>query len=264
MKSTNPDSNEVSPELWLEDPKRFKAGQKKAHSNLRIQETKHYFSLNGKWKFQWSKNWKERESHFYQFGFDTTEWTEIEVPANWQLEGWGTPIYVNDRYPFPRNLPHIPLDQNPLGQYKRTFILPNDWLGQMVYLVFESVKSAAFFWTNGQWLGYNQDSKTPIEFLISPYLKSGENEIAVEVYRWCDGSYLECQDFWRLSGIERAVYLLARPKVHIRDFFVQADLANHYTDGHFQLKLEFINHLASGSSFVHNKDVYLKVDNLSL
>ena len=145
---------------------------------------------------------------------------------------------MNDRYPFPKKPPHVPHDDNPVGSYKKTFTLPDNWGEKEIFIQFGAVKSASFFWLNGGFLGYNQDSKTPAEFNITKYLQKGENEIAVEIYRYSDGSYLECQDFWRISGIEREVFLYARPKVFIRDFFVKTDLENDYQDGILNIELE--------------------------
>ncbi len=195
-------------------------------------------SLNGKWKFHWSKNPQERPIDFYREDFDVADWDEINVPANWQMEGYGVPIYVNDRYPFPKNPPFIPVDNNPVGSYRTEFILSDEWKDMEVFLTIGAVKSAAHFWINGHWLGYNQDSKTPVEFNITSHLRSGENLIAIEVYRWCDGSYLECQDFWRLSGIEREVFLHAAPKTHIKDFFVKGNLDDDYKGGEIEIEIE--------------------------
>ncbi len=200
-----------------------------------------YRSLNGSWQFHWVSQPSERPTDFYKDGFDTSEWDEIPVPANWELEGYGTPIYVNDRYPFKKDPPRIPENDNPVGSYKRYFSIPEEWDGMEVMLTLGAVKSAAHFWINGAWIGYNQDSKTPVEFNITKYLRPGENSIAIEVYRWSDGSYLECQDFWRLSGIEREVYLWVRPQLHIRDFFVKASLDDQYLHGNLELELELQN-----------------------
>ncbi|MEM8908347.1 MAG: glycoside hydrolase family 2 TIM barrel-domain containing protein, partial [Bacteroidota bacterium] len=225
-------------EQYIEDPSQFNIGQEAPHSNLRLSDETQRMSLDGLWKFKWSAKPADRPVDFHLPAFDVAHWSSIQVPANWQMQGFGTPIYVNDRYPFPRNPPYIPTDDNPVGAYRKTFTIPDNWHQKEVFLIFEAVKTAAHFWLNGQWLGYNQDSKTPIEFRITPHLQEGQNTIAVLVYRWCDGSYLECQDFWRLSGIERSVYLQARPQVYLRDFFVHASLDQHYTDGILDINLE--------------------------
>jgi beta-galactosidase len=187
--------------------------------------------LNGNWKFHWSENPDARPVDFYREDFDISSWKEIPVPSDWQMHGYDYPIYVNVRYPFNPDPPHIPKDFNPVGSYKHKFTIPSAWKGMRIVLHFGGVNSSAYYWLNGEKLGYSEDSKTPVEFDVTGYLKDGENTLAVEVYRWGDGSYLEDQDFFRLSGIERDVFVYATPKVHIYDYFVQTDLVNDYTDG---------------------------------
>lgn len=237
---------------WWENPAIFNVGQEQAHANFIPYQnvaalltndkatSSYYYSLNGIWKFNWVSTPKERPKKFHQPAYDTRDWEEITVPAAWELEGHGIPIYVNDRYPFPKNPPFIPHEYNPVGSYRTTFEVPNNWEDNRVFIVFESVKSAAYFWLNGHFLGYNQDSRTPIEFDITNYLQKGENTIAVAVYRWSDGAYLECQDMWRLSGILRDVYLWAAPAVHIRDFFVKATLEENYQQGILTIDAEVV------------------------
>lgn len=186
-------------------------------------------SLNGKWKFHWSPTVDARPQHFFETGFDDTQWPDITVPSNWQLEGFGTPIYANSDYPFPKNPPYIDRD-DPVGSYRRHFSVPADWSGMDVYLNFDGVDSAFYLWINGHKVGYAEDSRTPSEWNISQYLKPGDNVIAAEVYRFSDGSYLEDQDFWRLSGIFRDVTLHARPAQHVRDISVLTDLDAQYRD----------------------------------
>lgn len=192
-----------------------------------------FLSLNGKWSFNYSENPGSRPSDFYKPGYDVSEWKQINVPGNWELQGFGLPIYVNINYEWTKNPnpPGIPHDHNPVGSYRRTFSLPADWTGKQVFAHFGAVKSAFYLWVNGEKVGYSQDSKTPAEFDITQYLKPGENIIAAEVYRWSDGSWLECQDFWRISGIQRDVYLYARPITMIYDFFAKASLLNYHRDG---------------------------------
>jgi len=201
-----------------------------------------YLDLNGTWKFKWSRTPEERPLGFEASGFDASGWDEIPVPANWELEGFGTPIYTNHPYPFywqeSPNPPDIPDGWNPVGSYVRNFKVPKSWGGQQVTLHFGAVKSAFFVWVNGQKVGYSQGSKLPAEFDITDALKNGDNTLALEVYRWSDGSFLECQDFWRLSGIEREVWLHAQPKVHLADVRVEAGLENRYSDGVFSIALE--------------------------
>lgn len=240
-------TNLPSPSLtWLQDPSVFKIGQTQAHSSFvscplgENANSDTLISLNGLWDFQYSPSAAERPEDFFKTNYNTEEWVKIPVPANWEIEGHGTPLYVNDRYPFPRNPPFVPMDYNPVGSYKRTFTLPENWEDKKVLLTFEAVKSAAYFWLNGEFIGYNQDSKTPVEFDITEGLVSGENQIAVEIYRWSDASYLECQDMWRLSGFERDVYLRAVPKTYIQDYWIKTDLINNYRDGSYEIELTML------------------------
>lgn len=194
--------------------------------------------LNGDWKFNWVPKPADRPMDFYKTSFDDSAWNTIQVPSNWEIEGYGTAIYTNSRYPFPKNAPKIPHDDNPVGSYRKTFTVPSDWNGKDVYVNFDGVISAFYLWVNGEKVGYSQGSRTPSEFDISKYLKKGENVIAAEVYRWSDGSYLEDQDFWRLSGIFRDVYLHARTPQHIRDFTIVTDLDDNYDDATFKVDVE--------------------------
>lgn len=198
------------------------------------------YSLNGTWKFHFAKNPDLRPAKFYKKGFNTSEWADIEVPGSWELQGFDAPIYTDTRYPFPVNPPHVPTDYNPVGSYKTKFKVPESFDNQTIFLHFGGVESAFYCWVNGNFVGYSEDSRLAAEFRIEHYLQPGENELAVEVYRYSDGSYLEAQDFWRYSGIERDVMLIARPKIHIQDFELTADLSNNYTDGELSLSL-FLN-----------------------
>jgi len=202
-----------------------------------------YLDLDGRWKFNWVARPADRPADFFKPDFDDSRWKEIEVPSNWELQGYGIPIYVNIPYEFTRtpDPPHIPHDNNPVGSYRRTFVLPESWKAQRVFIHLGAVKSAFYIWVNGNKVGYSEDAKTPAEWDITPYLKPGQNLVALEVYRWSDGSYLECQDFWRISGIERDVYLYAAPPVRIRDFFVHADLDTACCDGRFSVQVELKN-----------------------
>ncbi len=200
-------------------------------------------SLNGPWKFSWSPRPAVRPMDFWKPETNVSSWKDIPVPSNWQFEGYDIPIYVNIGYEFARNPepPFVPLEANPVGSYRRTFRIPESWKGLEVFLRFGAVKSFFYVWVNGQALGFSKDSKTPAEWNITPLLREGDNIVAVEVYRWSDGSYLECQDFWRLSGIERDVELVAAPRVRIRDFFAQAGLDARYVDGRLDLEVELRN-----------------------
>ena len=203
----------------------------------------YYVSLNGPWKFNWVEKPSDRPLDFWKPGFDARAWKEIAVPSNWELQGYGVPIYVNIPYEFGKapTPPRIPGDINPVGSYLRTFTVPDAWKGMDVFIHFGAVKSAFTIWVNGRKAGYSQDAKTPAEWNITPYLKDGENTVALEVYRWSDGSYLECQDFWRISGIERDVFLYAAPKVRIRDFFARAVLDADYANGDLSVMVDLVN-----------------------
>ncbi|MCH7226894.1 glycoside hydrolase family 2 TIM barrel-domain containing protein [Haloferula sp. A504] len=187
-------------------------------------------SLNGNWKFQWSENPASRPAEFHKIDFDDTDWGTIPVPSNWQAHGHGIPIYTNVKYPFPVDPPKAPREFNPVGSYRRSFSLPDGWEGRRTLIHFAGVNSAFYLFVNGKKVGYSQGSRTPAEFDISQYLVPGENQLAVEVYRWCDGSYFEDQDFWRLAGIYRDVYLWSRDDTGIEDFHVRMDLDEQYRD----------------------------------
>ncbi|MCT4645727.1 MAG: DUF4981 domain-containing protein [Carboxylicivirga sp.] len=218
-----------------------------------------YQSLNGTWKFNWVKVPGDRPADFYKDNYDVSGWDNITVPSNWELKGYGLPIYINTRYEFaPKNPvpPNVPDDWNPVGSYKREFLLPDNWDGRQVFIHFGAVKSAMYLWVNGQKVGYSQGSKTPAEFDITPYVKKGNNSVAVEVYRFSDGAYLECQDFWRLSGIERDVYLYSTPKVRIRDFFFKSNLDEQYTNANPVVDVELLAHDGKSGSYSLEMNLY--------
>lgn len=202
-----------------------------------------YFSLNGEWKFNWSQNPEERPKNFFEDAFDRTEWKTIPVPSNWELQGYDIPIYVNHNYEWTRNPipPIVPKKYNPVGSYFREFDLPENWAQKNVFVHFGAVKSAFYLYVNGEKVGYSQGAKLPAEFDITKYLKPGKNSIAAEVYRWSDGSYLECQDFWRISGIERDVYLMARSPLYIQDFEFRPFLNDDFTEGYLDVKIDLEN-----------------------
>ncbi len=204
-------------------------------------QSAYYQSLNGMWKFHWVRKPADRPQDFYKTDFDASGWDDIPVPSNWELQGYGLPIYTNIKYPFPKNIPYIDHSWNPVGSYRRIFEIPEDWKGKQVYLQFGAVRSAMYVWINGQKVGYNEGSKTEAEFNVTDYLADGENTLAVEIYRWSDASYMEDQDFWRLSGIERDVWLYATDPVTLADIEVEANLDDEYTDGLFNLKLDLRN-----------------------
>jgi beta-galactosidase len=206
-----------------------------------------YVSLDGTWKFNWVKSPDQRPFWFFKDDYDTRDWKDIDVPSNWQMRGYDIPLYVNIGYPFKNNPPFIHHEWNPVGSYKRSFTVPSDWKDKEIFLHFGAVSSAFYVWINESFVGYSQDSKVPAEFNISKYLKNGSNTVSVEVYRWCDGSYLEDQDFWRLSGIQRTVFLHARPKTYISDYFAIGDLENNYNDGLLKLDVSVKNLIPDGN-----------------
>ena len=222
--------------LNKEAPTAFFASFSDLQSALKVlpENSKWRRSLNGQWKFHWAKDPQSRPADFYKPDYDVKDWKEIKVPSSWQTQGYGTPIYSNQPYPFERSWPYVMKEpsnknytsykeRNPVGSYRRTFEVPADWDGREVYMQFDGVDSFFYLWINGQYVGFSKDSRNPARFDISPYLKKGENVVAAEVYRHSDGAYLECQDMFRLSGIFRNVSIFALPKVHIRDFFAQAN-----------------------------------------
>lgn len=208
-------------------------------------------SLNGRWKFNWVKEPSARPVDFYQPEFDVSAWKEIRVPANWEFEGYGTPIFLNIIYPFKRDAPKVmgepPKDwttydeRNAVGSYRRTFNVPAAWAGRETFLVLRGVNSACYVWVNGQKVGYSEDSRLPAEFNVTKYLRSGANTVAVEVYRFSDGSYLEDQDFWRLSGIFRDVELVACAPLHLRDFYARTHLDAQYRDARLNVNAKVRN-----------------------
>jgi len=201
-----------------------------------------YFKLlSGEWEFHWSPNPASAPQDFYREDLGT--WETITVPGNWELQGYGVAIYTNVQYPFPADdLPRVPHDDNPVGSYRTRFTVPESWDGRQVLLVFEGVDSAFYLWVNGEMVGYSQDSRLPAEFDVTTYVRPGENTLAVRMYRWSDGSYLEDQDHWRLSGIHRDVYLVAVPGVHVRDVWVRTELDENYQDAVLRVSAQIRNY----------------------
>jgi beta-galactosidase len=197
--------------------------------------------LTGRWKFRWAQNPRQAPADFFRPGFDASDWDEIAVPSNWQMQGFGHPVFRNIVHPFPATPPTVPVDYNPVGSYRRSFEVPTSWAGRRVILHFEGVKSASYVWVNGREVGYNEGGMEPAEYDVTEYLREGVNNIAVQVYRFSDGTYLEDQDMWRLSGIYRDVYLIATPPVHLRDFFVITDLDADYRDAELRIAAEVKN-----------------------
>jgi beta-galactosidase len=226
-------------------------------------------SLDGKWKFKWVRSPKDRSTTFMNPSENVDAWDIIKVPSNWEVEGFGSPIYANHQYEFadykapvaddmefvidssgsyvrtvPKYPGKVPSEYNPVGSYRRDFNINADWDGNEIFLHIGAMKSGGFVWLNGSYVGYSQGSKLPSEFNITQFAKSGTNTIAIQIFRWTDGSYLECQDFWRISGIERSVYVYAQPKLRIKDFEVVSNLDGAYKNGLLDLDVVIENHLS--------------------
>lgn len=249
--------NKKKIKYYITNPQIISENKLPAHAHFLPKEK---LILDGFWHFKWALNPQKRPFYFFKNAYNVATWDTIKVPANWELQGYGTPIYVNHQYEFadfkapvseeikfmesiyPKNPGKVPFDYNPVGSYKRTFHLPKNWKSKQVFLHIGAMKSGGFIWINGKYVGYSQGSKLPAEFDITPFLKVGKNTIALQIFRWTDGSYLECQDFWRMSGIERSVYLYAQPKIRIQDFQVKSILDKSYTNGKFALQVFLKNH----------------------
>lgn len=212
-------------------------------------------SLNGDWRFNLVSQPSERPLNFYEDGYDTSDWDIIQVPSNWEMKGYDTPIYCNVAYPHSDTPPYIRANEetnpsganygiNPVGSYVRTFTLPDGWNSRRIFISFGGIHSAAFVWLNGQYVGYTQGANNDHEFDLTPYVKTtGENRLAVQVFRWCDGSYFECQDMFRMSGIYRDVFLYSTPMTYVRDHYITSTLtaSDSYKSGTLRLQLEMDN-----------------------
>lgn len=200
-----------------------------------------YLSLNGPWCFRWCETPKQAPAAFYREDFDITSWSRIKVPANWQMEGFGHPKFRNIAMPFPSDPPRVPAAYNPVGLYRREFSVPLSWQGRRLFLRFEGVKSASTVWMNGREVGYNEGGFEPAEYDVTDQVRPGRNMIAVRVLRYSDGSYLENQDMWRLSGIYRDVTLFATPHLHMRDYYIRTDFDETYRDARLRVDVELQN-----------------------
>ena len=241
------------------------------HATLQLpsrqKDCKEIVSLDGRWKFRWSKDPESRPAEFYRNDFDVSAWEDITVPGNWQLQGFGMPIYVNMQYPFRRSQPSVTEEprpdwyaydhRNPVGSYVTYIDVTKDMLSKNLILHFGGVHSAFYVWVNGQKVGYSQNSMSPAEFDVTEYVREGRNKLAVEVYRWSDGSYLECQDMWRLSGIFRSVQLWVRPLVHIADYKVAAAPSEDFSQAQVTADISLCN---TGGKNAGNLKAVLKID----
>jgi beta-galactosidase len=215
-------------------------------------------SLNGDWKFKWSPNKAVRPLDFYEVNYDDSGWDTIPVPSNIEMQGYGIPIYTNSRYPWNDRLqpPATPAESNNhVGSYRRTFEVPRDWDGRRIYIGFDGVNSFFYLWVNGQKVGMSKDSRTVAEFDITDFVKPGQNRLAVEVFRWCDGSWIEDQDFWRLSGIYRDVYLWSTDTLHIRDFQVNTAIDERYASAALTIDLSIQNMTTQGQQATLRADL---------
>ena len=202
-----------------------------------------YLSINGIWKFNWVADADARPTSFWTADYDDSAWGSMPVPGIWELNGYGDPLYVNTRYAwhghYKDNPPYAPVKDNHVGSYRREVTVPDSWKGREVILHFGSVTSNVYLWVNGKFVGYSEDSKLECEFDITKLVKPGQaNLIAFQVFRWCDGTYVECQDFWRFSGVARDCYLYSRPKKHIADVRITPDLDAAYADGTLSVEVD--------------------------
>ncbi len=235
-----------------EDPKVVERNKESGHATLLPypdeasaaagdKSTPWYRLLNGDWKFQLVDKPESVPEGFFAPDYADEQWDTIPVPSNWQLQGYDKPIYTNVKYPWSPDQPRVP-EENPTGLYRMNFTIPEDWDGREIFIHFGGVDSAFYLWINGQEVGYSQGSRLPAEFDITPYVQPGENALAAQVMRWSDGSYLEDQDMWWLSGIYRDVYLYSTAKLHIRDFGVSTLLDETYTDATFKVRVKVRNY----------------------
>ena len=218
------------------------------------QNNPYRLSLNGTWRFNWVENADQRPTDFFAVGYNDKGWNDLEVPGMWELNGYGDPIYVNIGYAWRGNFrndpPNVPIEQNHVGSYRRTFDIPQEWIGRDIFLNIGSATSNVYVWVNGKFVGYSEDSKLGAKFDLTKFVKAGENLIALQIFRWCDGTYLEDQDFWRMSGIARDVELVARHKSRLEDVMITPSLDAEYKNGALDMKMEF-------SSSVKKADVKL-------
>jgi beta-galactosidase len=220
-----------------------------------------FIPLNGRWRFHWCEKPSDRPKEFFKIDYDVIDWPMITVPGNWQMQGFGIPIYTNIKYPYSlarkkKNIPRINPAYNPVGSYRMVFRIPREWRNRRLFIHFGGVKSAFYLWINGNQVGYSQGSMTPAEFDITEYAHIGNNYLAVEVYRWSDGSYLEDQDMWRLSGIFREVFIYSTPALHVRDLYVHSVFDDKYNDATLHVQILIENHFKTKPP-IQNLKVFL-------
>ena len=210
---------------------------------MRYEKSPFYLPLNGTWKFLFAEDARDLPADATDPATDASGWDDIEVPGNWERQGFGTAIYTNHQYEFATYRPQPPRlpEVNPAGIYRREFEIPDEWNDRNVFLHLAGAKSGVYVYVNGHEAGYNEDSKNPAEFLIDEYLRPGRNTLTIKIYRWSTGSWLECQDFWRMSGIERDVFLWSPPRVAVRDVHIKSTLDEACRDGIFALEADLTN-----------------------
>lgn len=213
---------------------------------LAIQNTHHdaknYLSLNGLWQFNCALNPESRPKDFYQENYDASDWSTIQVPGNWEAQGFDKAIYIDERFPFTTNWPEVPRDYNPVGSYRRTFSLDESWSNRQVFLQLAGARTASFIWINGHRVGYSQNAKNPAEFNITPYIRQGENSISLEIYRWSNASYVEKQDMLDMSGLEREVFIYSTGTSRIYDFHCKPQLDKSFTQGSFDVSIDIMHY----------------------
>lgn len=252
-----------------QNPEVVQVSREKVHSTFfpfyteskKIKESENFILLNGYWDFIFKNNPQEVAKDFF---ISETNWDKIEVPSNWEMKGHGYPHYTNWRYPFPMKFPKVPEDYNPTGLYRKNFEIPKNWRNDQIFIHFAGVQSAFYLWVNNKKVGYSEGSMTPAEFNITPYIQAGVNNLAVQVIKYTDGSYLEDQDFWRLAGIFRDVFLHSTPNISIRDFFAKTSLENDYRDGILDLSVDVKNYNQKSSDKLSLEVQLLAENNLIL
>ena len=210
----------------------------------RYEDSPYYRSLNGTWKFYFVDSYRQLPDNITDPSVDASAWDDIQVPGNWEVQGYGTAIYTNHGYEFKPRHPQPPLlpEANPVGVYRRDIEVPAEWMDRDIYLHIAGAKSGVYVYLNGKEVGYSEDSKSPAEYLINPYVQAGKNVLTLKIFRWSTGSYLECQDFWRMSGIERDVFLYSQPREAVHDFHIKSTLDDSYRNGVFALEADLRNH----------------------
>ena len=218
-------------------------GDRSSALTMNYDNSEYYRLLNGVWKFYYVGGYKQLPADVTAADIDVSGWHDINVPGNWEVQGYGVPVYVNLNYEFQPSNPQPPLlpEETPVGVYRRDVEIPAEWMERDIYLHIAGAKSGVYVYVNGREVGYSEDSKNPAEFLLNPYVKAGNNVLTLKIFRWSTGSYLECQDMWRLGGIERDVFIYSQPRAAIRDFRVKSTLDDTYTDGIFALEADLRN-----------------------